>query len=211
MTPLRQHIIEQVEQKERGRLFTISDLQFDSNRRSRVVAVLAELVRKGEIVREARGIYFRPKHSLLGLSYRPVDYEETLDFLCKKLNGYISGSYAFNEMQLTEQVAQVVTIACPKPVRRFETMNVRVRCIKACVTDLDGANRHHLRILDAIKSIRKVPGASPEKVYERLIRFHFKQLAPGELEEIVRLSQSYPPRVQKILAAICKDLQENLF
>lgn len=211
MTPLRQHIIEQVEQKERGKLFTISDLQFDPNRRSRVIAVLAELVRKGEIVREVRGVYFRPKPSLLGLSYRPVDEEETLDFLCKKLNGYISGSYAFNEMQLTEQVAQVVTIACPKPVRRFETMNVRVRCVKACVADLKGVNLHHLRILDAIKSIRKVPGAKPSDVYERLIRYHFLELTTGELEEIVRLSMSYPSRVRRILATICNDLQENRF
>lgn len=206
MKALKQHIIEQVEQKERGRLFTANDLQFDPNRRARVVAVLTELVRKGEIVRATRGAYFRPKPSLLGLPYRPVDYEETLDFLCKKLNGYISGSYAFNLMQLTEQVPQIVTIACLKPVRRFETMNVRVRCVKSCVADLKGVNLHHLRILDAIKSIRKVPGAKPSDVYERLMRYHFLELAPGELEEIVRLSMSYPPRVRKILAAVINDL-----
>ena len=114
-------------------------------------------------------------------------------------------------MQLTEQVAQVVTIACPKPVRAFDKMNVRVDCIKSYVTDLRRVNLHHLRILDAIRCIEQVPGASPEKVYDRLIRFHFKTLAPGELEEIVRLSLSYPPRVRRILATICNDLQGNSF
>lgn len=211
MKSLRGNIIHQVEQKEQGKLFTLSDLKFDPQRRSRAIVVLSELARNQIIVRATRGVYFRPKPSRLGLPYRTLDYKERLDFLCKQLNGYLSGAYTFNKMQLTEQVAQVVTIACPKPVRVFEKMNIRVDCIKSYVKDLEGINLHHLRILDAIRFIRKVPGAKPSDVYNRLIRYHFKQLAPEELEEIIRLSMYYPPRVQKILAAICNDLQENRF
>lgn len=206
MKLLRENITQQVEQKEQGKLFTLDDLKFDPQRRSRVVAVLSELAHNQLIVRATRGVYFRPKPSRLGLPYRTLDYKERLDFICKQLNGYLSGAYTFNKMQLTEQVPQVVTIACPKPVRAFEKMNIRLDCIKSYVKDLEGINPHHLRILDAIRCIEQVPGAKPEKVYARLIQYHFKQLAPEELEDIIRLSMYYPPRVRRVLADICEDL-----
>ena len=206
MDSFRQNIRTQVMKMEKGKIFTSDDLIFAPQKRANVAAVLSEMAKKGAIVRAAKGTYFRPKPSLLGLKYRPLEHQEKLDFISKRLNGYITGAYVFNQMQLTEQVAMVVTVATPKPVRAFELGNVRVKCVKSYVDDLRGVNLYHLRLLDAIKSIREIPGTTPSDVYDRLIQHHFCKLQGEELNQIAEVAQKYPPRVRKILSDIYRYL-----
>lgn len=206
MESFRRDIIRQVELIERGKLFTSKNLYFAPQKKANVAVVLSELTKKGNIVRVEKGVYFRPKPSLVGLKYRPLEHQEKLDFISKRLNGYITGAYVFNQMQLTEQVAMVVTIATPKPVRAFELGNVRVKCIKSYVDDLENVDIYHLRLLDAIKSIRVIPGTTPSDVYDRLMQHHFGKLQREELNRIVELTLKYPPRVRRIMVDVCKEL-----
>lgn len=206
MESFRKNIIAQVELMEEGKIFTFRNLNFEPQKRANVAVVLSEMTRKGAVVRVEKGTYFRPKPSLIGLKHRPLAHQEKLEFISKELKGYITGPYIFNQMQLTEQVPMIVTVATPKPVRKFEKMNVRVECVKSYVENLDSVNLYHLRLLDAIKSIREVPGTTPSDVYERLMNFHFKNLQKQDLMTINKLALKYPPRVRRIMVDICRDL-----
>jgi len=206
MESFRKNIIRQIEQIEEGKLFTFKSLNFAPQKRANVAVILSEMTKKGAITRVEKGTYFRPKPSLLGLKHRPLAHQEKLDFISNELNGYITGPYIFNQMQLTEQVSMVVTVATPKPVRKFEKMNVRVECVKSYIDNLGSVNLYHLRLLDAIKFIRVVPGTTPADVYARLVDFHFKKIQKKDLEEINRLALKYPPRVRRIMMDINQDL-----
>lgn len=206
MESLRKNIIMQVESLKEGKIFTFKSLKFEPQKKSNVAVVLSELAKSGKVVRVEKGTYFRPKPSLLGLKHRPLSHQEKLDFISNELNGYITGPYIFNQMQLTEQVPMVVTIATPKPVRKFEKMNISFECVKSYIDNLEETNIYHLRLLDAIKSIRVVPGTTPSDVYSRLLNHHFKNIQLHELRKINELALSYPPRVRRIMMDICRDL-----
>lgn len=206
MTSFRKHIINQVQAIPAGKIFTYRDLDFVPQKRGHVAAVLAELKKKGVVEKAEKGAFYRPKPSLLGLKSRPLAFPEKLDFITKELNGYITGPYIYNRMQLTEQVPMVITIATQKQVRSFEKLNIRFHCVKSYLDVTDATNLYQLRLLDAIKSIKEIPGTTPMDVYVRLLDLHFKKLDIADLESIKQLAFSYPPRVRRILMDIFNEL-----
>lgn len=206
MQSFRKQIISQVQAIPEGKIFTYRDLAFAPSQRGHVAVILAELKKKGIVEKAEKGAFYRPKPSLLGLRSRPLSFQEKLDFITRELNGYITGPYIYNRMQLTEQVPMVITIATPKPVRKFEKMNLRIECIKSYIEVDDKTNFHHLRLLDAIKSIKEIPGTTPMDVYQRLLDAHFKKMEISELDAVKLMAFSYPPRVRRILMDIYNEL-----
>lgn len=206
MKSFRKNIIKQIEEIPKGRIFTSKNLSFEPNKRANVAVILSELTKNSVLVRIERGTYYKPTPSLLGLKHRPVQYQEKLDFITEKLNGYITGPYIFNQMNLTEQVSMVITVATPKPIRKFKTMNVRVECVKSYVDKINLEDLYYLRLLDAIKYIRNIPGTKPSDVYSRLINYHFNNIQLKDLRKINKLAEKYPPRVRRILIDINRDL-----
>ena len=119
-------------------------------------------------------------------------------------------------MSLTEQVPSVITIAVPYPVRAFKFEKLSVECVKAYI-DISGNSQdlHLVRILDAIKDCRHIPGTSPQVAYDRIFKQHVLPLEYVNLKKLVSLSKNYPPRVRKILSRMLhennnRDLEEQL-
>lgn len=101
-----------------------------------------------------------------------------------KLNGYITGAYVYNKMGLTEQVATTITIATPNPVRRFRFRNLDIECVKAYCTDYqDDSLVPYLRLLDAIKDMKHIPGTTGQDIYNRLKSLYFNEYSLPELEK----------------------------
>ena len=48
-----------------------------------------------------KGVYYRPRKSVLGLGKLPIYQDEQFRYLTQKLNGYITGAYVYNKMGLT--------------------------------------------------------------------------------------------------------------
>lgn len=206
MVSFRKYILLQVNSMERGRIFTFRDLVFAPGKRANVAVILSEMTKQGKLVRAEKGAYYRPKESLIGLKHRPLAHQEKVRFLSERMGGYTTGAQIYNQMQLTEQVAMITTIATSNPVRRNEKMGIRLKCVKSYIDDLNGIDLYHLRLLDAIKDIKSIPGTTPSDVYDRLINYHFSKLNKDELKKIAELALKYPPRVRKILADILQDL-----
>lgn len=87
-------------------------------------------------------------------------------------------------MGLTEQVATTITIATPNPVRRFRFRNLDIECVKAYCTDYqDDSLVPYLRLLDAIKDMKHIPGTTGQDIYNRLKSLYFNEYSLPELEK----------------------------
>lgn len=203
----RKSIKQQIDRIEPGRIFTFRDLTFDMDKTPNVAVLLSELSRKGIVVRVEKGAYYRPKNSLLGLGALPVYQDEQFRYLTEKLNGYVTGAYIYNKMGLTEQVATTITIASACPVRRFRFKNLEVECVKAYTPTCQDENQlPYLRLLDALKDMKNIPGATAQDIYDRVKSKYFKQYDLTELKKIVYLSRCYPPRVRRAVADLLGDI-----
>jgi len=183
-----------------GKIFTFKDFDFPLSKFASVAVILSGLSKANKLIRIEKGAYYKPGQSSLGLGYLPVYQDEKLHYLTNKLSGYLTGAYIYNKMSLTDQVTSVITIAVRYPVRSFRFEKISVECVKAYVDVPDDSRILRLvRILDAIKDYRHIPGTSPQAAYDRIFRLHVSQLEYENLEKLVSLSKNYPPRVRKIL------------
>ena len=200
MDTFKSNIHKQLDRIPEGRIFTFDDLVFQSPKFAQVAVILSNLTKEKKLIRIEKGAYYKSKSSSLGLGYLPVYQEEKLNYLIKKMDGYLTGTYIYNKMSLTEQVPSVITIAVRYPVRAFTFEKLSVECVKSYV-DISGdsPDLYLVRILDAIKDCRHIPGTSPQEVYDRIFNLHVSTLGYAFLEKLVSLSKKYPPRVRKIL------------
>lgn len=211
MASFRREILQQIEGFEPGRIFTFADLSFDVDKTANVAVLVSEQCRKGNIARIQKGAYYRPKKSALGLGNLPVYQDEKLIYITKKLRGYLTGVYVYNKMGLTEQVAVTLTIATRRPVRRFRFNNLEIECVKAYCDALDcDENIGLVRMLDAIKDIKHIPGTCEQDVYDRLKNRYFSRMEARELEAMVRLAKKYPPGVRKVVSDMLGDIGQPL-
>jgi hypothetical protein len=216
MLSFKSCVLNQIEYIPEGKIFTFKDITFPMAKFANLAVILSDLSRAGKLVRFEKGAYYRPQQSSLGLGVLPVYHEEQISYLTNKLNGYLTGTYIYNKMSLTEQVPSVVTVAVPYPVRPFKLHKLSVECVKSYVEKpADDKTLHLIQILDAVKDLKHIPAASPQMVYELIYSLHLSTLSGNELKKIVTLSLSYPARVRKILSDMLeqrgkKGLQEQL-
>lgn len=207
MRTFRRELLAQIEQIEKGKIFTFRDLSFPQERLANVAVLLSGLTKRGELVRVEKGAYYRPRESKLGLGKLPVFQEEQFQYITRKLGGYITGAYIYNKLGLTEQVATTITIATRKPTRRFRFKNLEIECVKAYSEEIENAETlTFLRILDAIKDLKHIPGRTEQDVYDQIKKQYVMPLPLDSLNKIVSLSVKYPPRVRKVLCDMFGDL-----
>ena len=209
MGSFRKNILQQIESIATGRIFTFRDLSFDNDKTANVAILLSEQSKKGILVRVEKGAYYRPRKSALGLGKLPIYQDEQFRYLTEKLNGYITGAYVYNKMGLTEQVATTITIATCYPVRHFRFKNLDVECVKAYCSDCTNESLiPFLRLLDAIKDMKHIPGTTEQDIYNRVKTQYFSHYSVAELKKVITLAKNYPPRVRKVVVDILGDIKQ---
>lgn len=211
MQSFRNNIINQIKNISEGKIFTPQDLDYPVERLANVCVILSELTGKKELNRIAKGAYYKPKRSTLGLGSLPVYQDEQLLYLTKKLDGYLTGPYMYNKMGLTEQITSTITIATHKPVRNFKFRKLNIECIKAYADNklLEDESLQYIRILDAIKDIKHIPGKNQQDIYDTIIKQYLVLYSDTVLTKIVSLAINYPPRVRKVLGDMLEDLNRT--
>lgn len=211
MQSFRNNIIGQIENISEGKIFTLHDLSYTTDKLANVCVILSELTTKKKLSRIAKGAYYKPQKSTLGLGILPVYQEEQFNYLTKKLNGYLSGPYIYNKMGLTEQLTSTITIATPKPVRKFTFRKLRVECIKAYADTAfyEGESLLYIRLLDAIKDIKHISGKNQQDIYNAIKLQYLSLYEDDTLTKIVSLAKVYPPRVRKVLCDMMNDLEKT--
>lgn len=187
------------------RLWTYSD--FPDHPRMAVAASLSRLKREGVIRRVRRGIYYRSRTTVVGVS-RP-DPEMLVDkvLVMRGLRPVASGVGQYNRMGLTTQASSTITRAVGRRLGRTIVSGVPTRFTERPLDRQVGIYPDERTALDALRDLTRVPDASPQDVLKRL-----KTLIRSNslsFERLARYAIAEPPRVRALLGAIGEDIRED--
>ena len=192
-----------IDNVDNGKLFTYDDIK--SDKKSVIAIELSRLNKQGIVKRLSKGKYYKPKEGIFGKMV-PSDGEVLKSYLSAP-NTYITGLKAFNEMGLTTQVANVITIATQKQARRVKVKNLNIQFV-TIKQNIKKEDVYLLRVLDAIESMKNIPDATVDEVLIYVKKF-MKKLSSNEVRKITQYALKYRPKTKAILAAILESLAYN--
>lgn len=184
-----------------GYVFTMSDFGLEPSNELALAKLLSRMAASGEIVRVSKGKYYKPRKTIFGVM-KPAYEELVKDLLMKgdEMVGYVTGAAAFSSMGLTTQISSNILIGSNKYRRPIERGGYKVSFLLQS-NPITPDNVELLQILDAIKMIREIPGATPTDACRILINL-VKELNMDRTAELERLSLKYTNYVRAIVGAM---------
>lgn len=152
--------------------------------------VLERMVKKGELKRAEKGLYYIPKKSIFGeLPLTIKDFIQKYLYLRDKRIGYITGVNLFNRYGLTTQLSNSIEIATNtrKNPREFDGIKIKFIQNKALITE---ENIKYLEILDILKNLKNIPDSNIEESY-MLMKSKILSLAYEEILTLLELAEKY--------------------
>lgn len=173
---------------------------------SAVAKGMERLVRKGVLVRQRPGVFYKPEQGRFGpLALQESEILRQFMFEDGRLTGYLSGPDAFRALGITTQVANTVTIATPRIRRRVELEGLSIRFLQSRVKTIQQGDIPKLQLLDAMSRIRKVPDVDIDKAVKKMIAI-LADYSDKDRERVFLLAKKYGPRVKALLGAILQDI-----
>jgi len=189
-----------IDNVDNGKLFSYDDI--NSDKKSVIAIELSRLNKQGVVKRFTKGKYYKPKMGFFG-EISPSDTEVLKSYLSAP-NTYITGLKAFNEMGLTTQVPNVITIASEKQARRIKVKNLTIQFIQI-KQQIDKKDVYLLRVLDAIESMKNIPDITVDEVLLYVTNF-MKKLSSDEVKKMTKYALKYRPKTKAVFAAILEML-----
>lgn len=165
---------------------------------------LERLVKKGTIKKVSKGVFYKPEMSVFGAM--PPNYDIILNnYLYKngKRVGYITGGVLYNQLNLTTQNYFRTKIATNRSLKKIEIGWLKTSAVKSYV-EITEENYQLLGILDAIKDIKNIADTSTSQAI-KILAGKLVNFAKTAIEELIKLSMAYPPRVRALLGAIIEN------
>lgn len=201
---LAEQIRTRIEKLAEGKSFGYADLGIAKEDYQTAAKALERLQAKGTIKKISKGIFYKPEQTVFG-ELKP-DYNEQLRpylFENGKRIAYITGTYLYNQLNLTTQMAFRVKIAS-----RSKRISINREVIKAdavkSYADVTNSNYELLGFLDAFKDIKKIPDSSTVKVV-KILGGRIEKLSDRQRLEMIKYALLYPPRVRALLGAILEN------
>lgn len=151
---------------------------------------LERMVKKGELRRAEKGLYYLPKKTIFGeLPLSTKEFIEKYLYAEDKRIGYITGVNLFNRYGLTTQLSNNIEIATNirKNPREFEGIKIKFIQNKAPITK---ENIKYLEILDILKNLKKIPDSNIEENY-LMMKEIILNLAYEEIIFLLELAEKY--------------------
>jgi len=191
-----------------GVVLTIQDFDIVPKNQPTLTRYLNLLVARDVLKKVSKGRYYKPRKTQFGL-LSPSTSEVVKDFLQKggKTKGYITGATAFAEMGLTTQISSSIMIGTNKYRSPITRNGIKISFL-AQLNPITPKSIPLLRILDALKLIRRIPGSTPGEtiiVIKKLVA----SLSPKQQKSLVTYAMKYQPAVRAMLGAILEDLGAN--
>ena len=189
-----------IDQIEETKIFTYRDIP--SDKKSSVAIELSRLFKKGVIKKIAKGKFYKPKQTRFG-EIAPSDEEIAKSYLVEE-NAYITGYGGYNQLGLTTQIPNVITIASSRVPSRISVENVNIRFVPN-IANSGVKETQILQILDALRDIKNIPDNSPNDVVLSIKKI-VQKFDKEKINKMLELVNNYPPRVKAILGAILKEM-----
>lgn len=196
---LRTYIVDQVRKMPFGKPFDFGYLDYPKSKSSNVAVILHDLKLAGELESLGKGVFYRPEVSQYGLGKLPVYQEALFEYVQKKYNAHIAGPYIYSRINITEQVAVVITLATPVPERPI-SFGMYNFVFEKCDIGYVEEDKLLVAYLDALKNVERIPGCTPYKAFARIKR-GISNLDASEKDRLCTYALSYPSRVKVSLAA----------
>lgn len=151
---------------------------------------LERMVKKGELRRAEKGLYYIPKKSIFGeLPLSIKDFIQKYLYLGDKRRGYVTGINLFNKYGLTTQLSNSIEIATNtrKNPREFDGIKIKFIQNKAPIIE---ENIKYLEILDILKNLKNIPDSSIKESY-MLMKKLVCSLAYKEILILLKLAEKY--------------------
>ena len=192
-----------VETVREGKVFTYDDINID--KKSVVAIELSRLNKQGTVKRISKGKYYKPRQGRFG-ELPPSDEEIIRTYLkaSKRSNAYITGLKAFNQMGLTTQVPNVVTIASDSPAKSIKVKNINIKFVPQ-KQKISKNDTKFAQLLDALENLKKIPDTTPDEVV-RYSKHYLLKLTQKEQSQVAKLAKNYRPRTRAIVGAMLKEL-----
>jgi len=189
-----------IEQIEDTKIFTYKDIP--SDKKTSVAIELSRLFKKGIIKKISKGKFYKPKQTRFG-EIAPSDEEIAKSYLVEE-EGYITGYGGYNQLGLTTQIPNVITIASNRVPSRIRIENVNIKFVPN-IANGSAKDTQLLQILDALQDIKNIPDNSPNDVVLSIKKI-LKKFDVKKIKKMLELVRKYPPRVKAILGAILKEI-----
>lgn len=199
------HIKNQILNAPTGTLWSYKD--FSKLPMISVAKTLSRLSKDGLLVRVHKGVYYRPKTTILGQT-SPDTYQVLTKILGKKSKPLIiaAGNSAFYNARLTTQVpAKLSIVLSDKPSRKINIAGTTLKVVKGNIAHLNGIATDDAALILSLRNIKKIPDVS---LKDALAKIKNQLKDPKRVNTIIHLAKSESPRVRALIGAI---VQSNGF
>ncbi len=202
------YIVSSVDRLPKGYVFTYVDFLTEVNKKEALIKALNRMASSGKIVKLAKGKYYKPETTIFG-NLQPNQAQVVKDLLEEdgKITGYLTGYSIYNQLGLTTQVSNTIQIGKNQVRPNFKRERYTISFSKQKNT-ITKENIPLLRILDAIRYIKKIPDTTIESSVKRLLAI-LKSLSENEQRTLVRLAVKYPPATKALLGCLLDEMRQN--
>ncbi len=192
-----------------GQIFSYRDLGLDASNREAVIKYLNRLASKNIIKKLVKGKFYKAINSKFG-TLAPSQDQIVKDLLEKngKTIGYLTGYSTYNELGLSSQLSTIIQIGRNETRAAFSRGIYKIHLIKQ-KNKITKKNIPLLKILDAIRFIKKIPDSTIDQSCLRLIAI-IKSLSDSELSSLIKLALVYPPAARALLGALLERAKRGI-
>jgi hypothetical protein len=202
---ISEKIAQKINDLPEGASFGYEELDISSQEYLTAAKALERLQKKGVIKKVAKGKFYKPEQTIFG-ELKPSEEELLKPYLFDngKRIAYITGSFLYNQLGLTNQVSSRIKIASLNKRIYIQMGAIKATPVKSYAEVTDG-NFQLLGVLDAIKDLKVIPDVDLNVSISFFTNF-IKQLSKIKRSELVKLAIKYPPRVRALLGALLEQL-----
>jgi hypothetical protein len=189
----------------RGYVFTYMYFMNEVARREAIIKHLNRMAASGKINKLSKGKYFKPQETIFG-TLLPDQHQIVKNLMEEdgKLVGYITGYSVYNALGLTTQVSSTIQIGKRETRPSFKRGRFRISFIKQKNT-INKENIPLLRLLDAIRYIKKIPDTTIQKSCIRLMAL-LREMETDEQIKLIKLAYKYSPATRALLGALLSEI-----
>lgn len=201
---IAKHIRTQIDQSSGGQLWTYKD--FHNLPSMPVAKAFSRLVQQGVLIRVRKGIYFKPKKTVLGsTSADPLLVANIVLNRKKKAHTYAGGTGAFYNARLTTQVPATATLISDVPHRHLKIGNTDIQVVYRKLNHMKNASHSDVSLVQSLRAINKIPDTSASDAVLKIL--DMLRADRDRLDRIVGFASNEPPRVKALVGAIAQQLK----
>lgn len=198
------HMRDQIDKGGDDKLWTYKD--FASLSQLSVAKAYSRFVQQGLLVRARKGIYYKPKQTVLGKT-SPDDVQLTSLVLGRKKKAMVfaGGTGAFYNARLTTQVPVSTTIISDTPHRKMKLGNKDIKVIHRSLSHFKNASLQDISLIQSLRDIQKIPDSTASEAIVKILKMLGSDKA--RLGRMVQYAGFEPPRVRALVGAMAHHLK----